>query len=40
MTTALYQKYGEEIQLPAFEDSRADEDKGQQIGDLKRKVEK
>ncbi|MFR0821833.1 MAG: glutamine amidotransferase, partial [Lactococcus lactis] len=40
VTTALYQKYGEEIQLPAFEEILADEDKGQQIGDLKRKVEK
>jgi len=40
VTTALYQKYGEEIRLPAFEEILADEDKGQQIGDLKRKVEK
>ncbi len=40
VTTALYQKYGEEIQLPAFEEILADEDKGQQIGDLKRQVEK
>lgn len=40
VTTALYQKYGADLQLPPFEAILADEEKGQQVDDIKRKVEK
>ncbi|MGL4482078.1 MAG: glutamine amidotransferase, partial [Lactococcus garvieae] len=36
---ALYQKYGQDLELPAFEEILAHEEKGQQIMDAKRKVE-
>ena len=39
VTTALYQKYGQDLELPAFEEILAHEEKGQQITDAKRKVE-
>lgn len=40
VTTALRQKYGQNIDLPAFESILADEEKGQQVSDIKRKVER
>ena len=40
VTTALKQKYGENLELPTFEDILADEEKGQTITDIKRKAEK
>lgn len=39
VTTALYQKYRQDLELPAFEEILAHEEKGQQITDAKRKVE-
>ncbi|MGM9887378.1 MAG: glutamine amidotransferase, partial [Lactococcus sp.] len=38
VTTALKQKYGEAIELPAFEDILALEEAGQTISDAKRKA--
>lgn len=39
VTIALKQKYGQHIQIPAFEDILSEEEKGQKIVDKKRKVE-
>ena len=40
VTTALRQKYGQSISLPSFEEILSDEEKGQNITDIKRKSEK
>lgn len=39
ITTALKQKYGETLDLPKFEEILGNEEKGQQIEDLKRKAQ-